>query len=150
MRPFKWSKRHFLENSGLAHIWLRNGSEWLRMALFLFCRSEWIQIWHRWSLSGVKYIFYISALIFNFSAPKWLRNGSEWLFSCSVAQISFKFGTDDPYQLSGAQIMYWCSLSIFWLRNGFKMVPKWLRMALFLFCCSVIIQIWYRWSLLVK
>ena len=83
-------------------------------------------------------------------APKWLRNGSEWLISYSVAQTSFKFGTDDIYQLSNVQITSWCSLSIFWLHIGSEMAPKWLRMAHFLFYCSDIIQIWHRWCLPVK
>ena len=100
-----------------------------------------IHIWH----INANFQFFGSRM-----APKWLRNGSEWLISYSVAQTSFKFGTDDIYQLSNVQITSWCLLSIFWLHIGSEMAPKWLRMAHFLFYCSDIIQIWHRWCLPVK
>ena len=100
-----------------------------------------IHIWH----TNANFQFFGSRM-----APKWLQNGSEWLISYSVAQTSFKFGTDDIYQLSNVQITSWCSLSIFWLHIGSEMAPKWLRMAHFLFYCSDIIQIWHRWCLPVK
>ena len=118
-------------------LWALLGPKWPKMAqkngsndfLFLFFRSELIQIWHRCSLCKI-HIWHFNANFQFFGsrmAQKWLRIAHLLLLRhhSILAQMMFT-----SYKECTNNV--WCSLSIFWLHIGSKMATRWL----WLFFCS--------------
>ena len=88
--PFFWKFFNFdiFGVEGLSKASPPLAPKWLRMALFLFRRSQLFQIWHRWSLSGAKCIFDKKISLDSFLAPKYL---AQMIFTrCKMHMLHFK------------------------------------------------------------